>query len=158
MSLLSWFQWDKIRALVIPVSASGFTAGELTTADTSVQTAIASLDAKNVWENATADIGTISGTANCIIDAATAAEATVTFAASANVTIVPSNFTAKRASVHVILTNGGAATSIAYGAIKMAGGSAPSWTVAGVDEFLLYRDGSGVINLAVGRKDIKAIP
>jgi hypothetical protein len=158
MSLLSWFQWDKIKALVIPVSASGFTAGELTAADTNAQAAIASLDARNVWEYATNPVGTISGTANCTIDAAVAAEATVTFAASANVTIVPSNFSAKRSSVHVIITNGGAATSVAYGSIKVAGGSAPSWTAAGVDEFLLYRTGDGVINLAVGRKDIKVIP
>lgn len=117
-----------------------------------------SLDAKNTWEDATTDLGTISGTANCTIDASVAAEATVTFAASAVVTLVASNFTASRSSVLVRLTNGGAATSVAYGSIVVAGGSAPSWTAAGVDEFILYRDGSGVINLAVGRKDIKVIP
>ena len=113
---------------------------------------------RNTWADATTDLGTISGTANCTIDAAAAAEATVTFAASAVVTLVASNFTASRSSVHCILTNGGAATSIAYGTIQFANKVAPSWTVAGKDEFLLYRTGDGVINLSVGRQNIGVIP
>jgi hypothetical protein len=141
-----------------PASAVSYDPATSGLTATDVQAAIDEVAARNTWADATTDLGTISGTANCTIDAATAAEATVTFAASAVVTLVASNFTAARSSVHVVLTNGGAATSINYGTIQVANKVAPSWTVAGKDEFLIYRTGDGAINIAVGRQNIGAIP
>lgn len=106
------------------------------------------------WSKVSNPIGTISGTANLPLDASLAAEQTVTIDAAAVVTIVLSNFTSEHDSIHVIMTNGGAATSIDYGSIEFDGGIAPMWTVSGVDEFIIYRTGSGAMRLLEISKDI----
>jgi len=67
----------------------------------------------------------------------------VTFSGSVTVTLAASGFpTSLGSGIIVDAVNWGAITAVTIPAAwKFAGGVAPTWTVSGLDRFLLYRDG-----------------
>ena len=110
------------------------------------------------WASLKNNIGTISGTADLIINANLGSSQKVLINAESIVTWQYQNLDGFKSSVVLKIVNGGSATSHSYGVLtQFASGTAPTLQLSGTDHLIIWKDIDDTMHIDVISSDSKII-